>query len=327
MNYNDTYKNLLEQVEKRFQEFIPNFEPKPLYEPFSYIMAGGGKRIRPILTMFACAAIGKEPLYALDAAMAIEIMHNFTLVHDDIMDNSPIRRGRETIHVKWDEPVAILSGDVMVGYSYRALNKSIHNPNYPLMVEALSTSLIEVCEGQAYDMQFNAKKDVSIDDYLLMISKKTSALLQACALLGGLTAEADNHQLKVLNDYAYGLGIAFQIQDDVLDITADQAKLGKKIGQDIIEGKKTFIILKTKQLATDKNDIELINKFFANNGLSAEYVPKLKAIMHKLGIFEIAQNEIEAHLKNAQLALSHLKQNDYTDMLSNLLNSLNNRSF
>ncbi len=327
MNYNDSYTNLLQKVEDKFLEIIPTFEPKVLYEPFSYIMEAGGKRIRPVLTMFACAAIGQDPLYALDAAAAIEIMHNFTLVHDDIMDNSPIRRGRDTIHIKWDEPAAILSGDVMVGYSYRALNKYIDNPNYPRMVEALSTSLIEVCEGQAYDMQFNSKKDVSVDDYILMISKKTSALLQACAILGGLAANADANQLKALNDYAYGLGIAFQIQDDVLDITADQAKLGKSIGEDIIEGKKTFIILKTKELVTEAADIELINKFFENNGLSQEYVPKVKDIMQKLGVFDIAQNEIETHLRNAHIALANLNQNEYTEMLGEMLNSLNKRTF
>lgn len=327
MDYKDTYSQLLKAVEKRFEEFIPNFDPKVLYEPFKYIMAAGGKRIRPVLTMLACGAIGKDPLYALDAAAAIEIMHNFTLVHDDIMDNSPIRRGRETIHVKWDNNAGILSGDVMVGYSYRALNKYTENKNYPLMVEALSTSLIEVCEGQAYDVMFNTKKDVTVEDNLLMISKKTSALLQACAILGGLAAGADNHELKALNDYAYALGIAFQIQDDVLDITADQTKLGKKIGQDILEGKKTFLILKTKELSTEKEDIDLINKFFAGNGLTEAEVPAMTALMYKLGIFDLAQNEIEIHIANAHKALNDLKQNDYTQMLGTLIDSLNKRSY
>jgi geranylgeranyl diphosphate synthase type II len=318
---------LLEKTEKRLFELIPNTAPAQIYEPFRYIMSGGGKRIRPVLTMTACAALCGNADKALDAACAIEVMHNFTLVHDDIMDNSPIRRGKETIHQKWDMPIGILSGDTMVGYSYRFMNAYVAHNNYPRIIDALSTALIEVCEGQAYDMEFNDKKDVCLDDYILMISKKTAALLQACVNLGGLVAEADQAQLKALNDYAYALGIAFQIQDDLLDITADQSKFGKRIGQDIIEGKKTYLMLKAREIAADKEDVQLIQKFFDGNGMSVDFVPQVKAMYEKLGIFEIAQQEIEKNLNTAKNVLANLPQNEYVDLLLQLAESMNKRSF
>lgn len=325
MDFKSEQKRLLEQTEKRLLEIIPAIEPKELYEPFKYIMEEGGKRIRPILTMLAAGAINGKAEEAIDAACAIETLHNFTLAHDDIMDNSPIRRGKATVHVKWDEPTAILTGDLMVGYAYRFLNKYAESKRYPQIVEQMNRALIEVCEGQAYDMQFNTRKDVKLEEYLKMISQKTSILLQVCVGLGGNIAEASTDELSYLDDYAYNLGIAFQIQDDLLDITADQAKFGKQIGQDLLEGKKAFLILKANELAKDASDRALIDKFFNNNGLTKEDVPAMKAIYEKLNIFEIAQNEIEAYLDKAKQAIDKLKQNDYTSMLVELLNSLNKR--
>lgn len=327
MNSKEEQKRLLELTEKRLSELIPNIEPKAIYEPFRYIMEEGGKRIRPILTMLACGAICGTPDKAVDAACAIEILHNFTLVHDDIMDNSPIRRGKETIHQKWDEPTAIIAGDTMVGYAYRILNAYNTGARYPQIVEAMNKALIEVCEGQSYDMQFNTNKNVKIDEYIMMIGKKTSILLQACASLGGNIAEANPEQLKSLDDYAYNLGIAFQIQDDLLDITADQAKFGKQIGQDLLEGKKAFLILKARELAKDAEDKALIEKFFDNDGLAKEEVPAMKRIYEKLNIFTIAQDEIERYLSQAKSALANLNQNQYTDNMLGLLDSLNKRVY
>lgn len=325
MDFKSEQKRLLELTEKRLLEIIPNIEPKELYEPFRYIMEEGGKRIRPILTMLAAGAINGKPEEAIDAACAIETLHNFTLAHDDIMDNSPIRRGKATIHTKWDEPTAILTGDLMVGYAYRFLNKYAENKRYPQIVEQMNRALIEVCEGQAYDMQFNTRKDVKLEEYSKMISQKTSILLQVCVGLGGNIAEASAEELSNLDDYAYNLGIAFQIQDDLLDITADQAKFGKQIGQDLLEGKKAFLILKANELAKDASDRAVIDKFFNNNGLTKEDVPAMKVIYEKLNIFEIAQNEIESYLSKAQQAIEKLKVNEYTSMLVELLNSLNKR--
>lgn len=327
MDFKEYSNHLLQITEQRLPELIPNFPPDEIYEPFRYIMEGGGKRIRPILTMLSCGAVSGNCESALDAACSIEIMHNFTLVHDDIMDNSPIRRGKETIHRKWDSAVAILSGDAMVGYAYRIMNTYNELANYPKIIDALTTSLIEVCEGQAYDMQFNSNQEVTLDNYILMIGKKTSALLQGCAILGALCGSADENQIKALNDYAYSVGIAFQIQDDLLDITADQAKFGKQIGQDILEGKKTFLILKAKELATDSADVALINQYFANNGLAASQVPDMKNLFIKLGIFEIAQSEIERQLELADNSIKSIAQNEYTAMLLELSKSLNKRSF
>lgn len=213
----------------------------------------------------------------------------------------------------------------MVGYAYRFLNKYAESKRYPQIVEQMNRALIEVCEGQAYDMQFNTRKDVKLEEYLKMISQKTSILLQVCVGLGGNIAEASAEELSNLDDYAYNLGIAFQIQDDLLDITADQAKFGKQIGQDLLEGKKAFLILKANELAKDASDRAFIDKFFNNNGLTKEDVPAMKAIYEKLNIFEIAQNEIEEYLSKAQQAIEKLKANEFTSMLVELLNSLNKR--
>lgn len=327
MDYKKEQKRLLELIEKRLTELIPNINPQELYEPFRYIMEEGGKRIRPMLTVLACGSVGGNPEKAIDAACAMETLHNFTLAHDDIMDNSSIRRGKETIHTKWNESVGILTGDIMVGYAYRFLEKYAKEKSYYEINKSLTTSLIEVAEGQAYDMQFNTNKNVNLDDYILMISKKTSALLQGSVSMGGNCAGANPEQLKYLDEYAYNLGIAFQIQDDLLDITADQAKFGKQIGQDLLEGKKTFLIIKAREIAKDIQDKELINKFFDNNGLPAEDIKEMKRIYEKLNIFEIAQNSIEEYLNLAKLALQKINQNDYTNMLLDLINSLNKRNF
>ncbi len=320
-------KRLLDLIESRLKEIIPNMNPQEVYEPFRYIMAEGGKRIRPMLAVLTCGCICGVPEKAIDAACSIETMHNFTLVHDDIMDNSSIRRGKETVHKKWDESVGILTGDTMVGYSYRFLETYSNETSYREMIKALTTALIEVAEGQTYDMQFNTNKNVELKDYFLMIGKKTSALLQGSVLLGGNCAGASKEELTNLDEYAYNLGIAFQIQDDLLDITANQAKFGKQIGQDLIEGKKSYLILKARELAEDKNDIQLIEKFFNDNGLQKEEIQKMKSIYEKLNIFEIAQNEIEKYLEVATQSINKLKKNEYTEILLDLLKSLNKRNY
>ncbi len=327
MDYDVNYKYFLNDVEVRINELIPVQEPNELYEPFRYIMEGGGKRIRPVLTMLACGAVNNDPYYALDAGAAIEIVHNFTLVHDDIMDNSPIRRGRETIHQKWNSAIGILTGDTMVAYAYKILYKYKDNKNYPEMIDALTDSILEVCHGQAYDMNFNTNQDIGFKEYYQMIGLKTAALLQGCVRLGAAAAGASKEEYEILNDYAYLLGIAFQIQDDVLDILADQTKLGKQIGQDIMEGKKSYIILKAKELVSDDDDKKIIAQFFQENGLDSSFIPIMRQIMDKAGVFTAAQNEIDTLLSNANSAIAKLKQNDYTQMLIHLNNSLNKRKF
>jgi geranylgeranyl pyrophosphate synthase len=326
-DYKPLYNEFLKQVENLLGEYIPKSEPAMLYEPFRYIVSGGGKRIRPVLTMISCGAVGGNPEDAINAGAAIEIMHNFTLVHDDIMDESPIRRGKQTIHLKWNEATAILTGDIMVGYSYRLLEKYSILPQNPQIYETLTHGLIEVCEGQVFDMMFNNKKDVSVEDYLLTITKKTAKILETCVVMGAYVGNATKEQIKALREYALNLGIAFQIQDDVLDLTADEAALGKHIGQDIIEGKKTWLMIEARKRAIVPKTREMIDRFFNNNGLGEGDIDSIRKILFDLNIIEDATNMAQQYFEKAKSALTPLESNKYADMLVWLANSLNKRKY
>jgi geranylgeranyl pyrophosphate synthase len=332
MNYKEKYEEFKSKIEQNIANLIPEKSPKNLYESFKYIMNCGGKRIRPVLAMISAGAVGGNPEAAMNAATAIEILHNFTLVHDDIMDNSNLRRGRETVHIKWNEEVAIISGDMMTGWAFRFLskkfNENISEKQIAKLNETLATALIEVCEGQEFDMEFNERNNVSESEYLEMIKLKTSSLICCAVKLGGIVGDCTENELFSLNNYAENLGIAFQIQDDILDFSAEQEKFGKKIGQDIIEGKKTFPILKAAKLATKAEHKELIDKYFnSKNGLDESFVEKFNEMFVKLNIFEICQNEIDKYFKLAENSLLDLKENDYKKMLIWIISMLNKRIF
>ena len=337
MDFKEKYEEFRIAVENKIEESIPAKAPKSLYDAFRYIMTGGGKRIRPVLTMICAGLNGENPYCAINAAVAIEILHNFTLVHDDIMDNSSIRRGRETVHIKWNEDVAILSGDMMVGWAFRVLQntnfqqneKSNYSENHlGKLNEILSTALIDVCEGQEYDMNFNTRSDVTEKEYLEMVKLKTSSLLCCAAKMGAIVGNCTEKQFNAINIFAENLGIAFQIQDDVLDFSAEQIKFGKKIGQDIIEGKKSFPILKAAQIAENEDDTKLINLYMqSKNGLDESYVENFKEMFERLNIFEICQNEINEYFEIAEKSLAVCEKNEYFEMLNWLIKSLNKRVF
>lgn len=312
-------------VENKLNTIVADKEPKVLYQPFHYLITGGGKRIRPVLTMIAAGAINGKPEAALDCGVAIEIMHNFTLAHDDIMDRSPIRRGRDTVHVKWDDATAILTGDVMVGWGYRLLPNNQESSNSDKIYASYTKALIDVCEGQAFDVEFNENTETNIDDYFKMIELKTSRLLECSVEMGAYFAGANNQEIESLNLYAKYLGYAFQLQDDLLDLTADEAEFGKSIGQDIQEGKKTYMILYAKENLMKDEQKELMDKFYANNGLSKEYVPQMKDLLLRTGAIKAAQKLIDAYFKKAEESLAPIKNSEYKEMLIWILNSLNNR--
>ncbi len=319
------FKRYLDIIERRIEELAQEAEPRELYEPFAYIMQKGGKRIRPILTMACCGAFGGEAEKALNAGVAVEILHNFTLAHDDIMDKSPTRRNRPTIHTKWDEATAILTGDVMVGLAYQALN-SVETDNASEITGAFSQALVDVCEGQAYDMKYNDVKNVTIDEYLTMIEKKTARLLAGAAKIGGYVGGADEKQLEALENYALNLGLAFQIQDDLLDLVADEKELGKTIGKDIMEGKKTYLIIKALEKAKSEEQKDLLKKFIDNNGLSADYVKIMKNMFWELNVFDNAEKDISKYFERARSQLSKLPKNENAELLEWLLNKLNKRN-
>lgn len=323
MDYKKEYSSFLNAVEKGLEQWIDKSEPKYIYEPFKYIMQAGGKRIRPVLCLIAANIFGKPTETAMPSALAVEILHNFTLVHDDIMDDSPFRRNRETIHKKWDDATAILTGDLMIAFAYTLLPKDW--PRSINIFDTFNQYFLEVNEGQGYDMDFNVKKDIVFEDYLKMIKLKTSSLLTLPVVLAGHIGEATEKELEALRIYAENLGLAFQIQDDFLDMTADEAVLGKKTGLDIIEGKKTCLIINAKNKDLDKEDRELMDKFYQESGLSAEYIPKMDRLFNKYGVYDEINALADKYFQKAIAATIDLPQNDYTNLLVWVCDSLNKR--
>ncbi len=256
---------------KYFQSFITyleaqdfNREPQNLYTPVDYILQLGGKRLRPLLTLIACDVVSGSYEKALPAAMAVETFHNFTLVHDDIMDEAPLRRGKETVHEKWDINTGILSGDAMLILAYQYFE------NYePIIFQKLaklfSKTALEVCDGQQLDVDFETRNDVTISEYIKMITLKTSVLVGAALKMGAIVGEANKEEAQGLYNFGVNLGIAFQLQDDFLDTFGNPETFGKQIGGDIIENKKTYLYLKCLEVA-DKEDQKKL-QFFYNQKL------------------------------------------------------------
>ncbi|WP_347173401.1 polyprenyl synthetase family protein [Polaribacter uvawellassae] len=235
-------------------------EPKNLYEPIRYILSLGGKKIRPVLTLMAASLFSDEYKKALPAAYAVEMFHNFTLVHDDIMDDAPLRRGKETVHEKWNINTGILSGDAMLILAYQYFE------NYPAdifqkLAKLFSKTALEVCDGQQLDVDFETRNDVSIEEYIKMISLKTSVLIGAALKMGAIVCESNEKDADILYDFGLNLGIAFQLQDDYLDTYGNPETFGKQVGGDIIENKKTYLYLKALELAS-LEDKSMLNKFY-----------------------------------------------------------------
>lgn len=328
LKYSEKYDKYREKVDEHLQQITSKNDPKLLYEPIKYILSGGGKRIRPALLIFSCEAFGGNPESAYDAAAAIEILHNFTLVHDDIMDNAGTRRGRDTIHKKWDTNVAILAGDEMIGLAYKSLAKT-KSKNISEIFDCFTDGIIEVCEGQSYDKEFEVKNDVSLNEYLMMIGKKTSKLLEACAVVGSLIADANEEQINSMRAYAENIGLAFQIQDDLLDVVADEKEFGKKSGGDIYERKKTYLILKALETAADKNDKAQLQKIISNTGneISNSDVQNVKDIYKKYGVIEDAKEKVEYYTKKANSYLNVIKNEEHKNQLLWFSDMLLSRNF
>ncbi len=323
--FKDIYKEYFDLIQNKLFEIAENTKPNSMKEPFVYLIENGGKRLRPILTMLSAGAVNGNPLEAINSGVSLEIMHNFTLVHDDIMDSSPLRRGKETVHTKWDNSVAILLGDLMLGIALQLLMQDAKHQNFINLQEVFNDSLVVVCKGQALDVEYNIKQDINVDDYLDMISKKTGNLIKASVLMGCYIGNANDKEIKLLEEFSYSLGLAFQIQDDYLDLTSDDT--GKIIGQDIVEGKKTFMIIRSKELAESKEDKELINKFYQNNGLQRDEIQNMLNLITKLGVLDEAKDKFESYYQNAYDSINKLKQNEYTTMIKELVKLTKNRKF
>lgn len=257
-----------DQISEYINSISFNNEPKELYAPISYILSLGGKQIRPVLTLMAADIFGTDPKEAIHAATAIELFHNFSLMHDDIMDQASLRRGQQTVHKKWDTNTAILSGDAMLILAYQYFE------NYePLVFRDLaklfSKTAIEVCEGQQWDIEFENQNQVQIPQYIQMIKFKTAVLVAAALKMGAIVANASQKNALDIYDFGLNLGIAFQLQDDLLDAFGNQATFGKTIGGDILENKKTYLYLKALQNADEQQKIEL-EDLFSNKSLQGQ---------------------------------------------------------
>lgn len=250
------------QLEEELKKLSQSFHHSTLYEPVHYLLSLGGKRLRPALVIMASEACGGNKSDAVPAALAVELFHNFTLMHDDIMDNAPSRRGHPTVHIKWNVNQAILSGDAMFAMAYTLLAKC-DSRRLPALLDLFNKTALEVCEGQELDMQFESRVDVSVPEYIEMIRLKTSVLVAAALAMGATCAGAHAGDVRALYDFGENLGIAFQLLDDWLDTFGEQTRVGKISGGDILADKKTFLMLRTRQKA-DPESIATLNHYTGN---------------------------------------------------------------
>lgn len=306
--YRLIYNSQRKIIEKKIEKVFAKREPRSLYEPSAYLLASGGKRLRPLLVLLSAKAVGAKFSRAYNAAVAVELLHNFTLVHDDIMDNADKRRGRLTLHKKYDVNTAILAGDSLLSIAYEYLLKDC-NGNAKDILASFTKGLVEVCEGQSLDKEFELRNNVSLADYLEMIRKKTAAMAEMCCSIGAQIGGGTKSEIYALETYGRNIGIAFQIQDDLLDIIADEAEFGKIVGGDLIEGKKTFLFIKAFEKAIGE-DKKALFEMILNKGIKRHQVDQYKEMYARLGILDEAKKTICHFSDIAVRSLSKLSTNE-----------------
>ena len=300
-----TNEQLLSAIENYLAQAEFPAEPELLYAPIGYSLSGGGKRIRPMLVLLCCGLFSEEVQQALPAAAAVEIFHNFTLLHDDIMDNAAVRRGKPSVYAKWGRNVAILSGDAMLIYAYRLLSEC--PPHLlPRILKTFDDMALEVCEGQQYDMDFEMRRKVSVVEYMNMIELKTSVLLGGAAMIGATLGEASEEDCRKIYRYALELGLAFQLQDDLLDSYGTEEELGKKIGGDILEGKKTCLMLHAMSRAVEE-DREILRNTYCDATLADdEKIARVKAVYDRYDVPRTVNQQISLRFERALSILDTL---------------------
>jgi len=293
-----TKKELQDIIASAFHTANFSFEPPSLYDPINYMMELGGKRLRPLLTLMSCDMFGGNVRETLAPAMGLELFHNFTLLHDDIMDLAPLRRGKETVFKKWNTNSAILSGDTLFVMAYDYVTKTTP-ALLPQVLALFNDTARKVCEGQQYDMDYEHKKDVSIDDYILMIKLKTAVLISCSLKLGAIIARASDEEARLIYTFGEYLGLAFQLQDDYLDVFGEVNKFGKEIGNDIVTNKKTFLYLKAFELAGGIT-LDVLKSHFGNKDVSAtEKVKSITEIYRELKIDQLTRELIDSYYARA----------------------------
>jgi len=312
MQHNERLARLRSMVDRRLAQHLRSGRPGDLRTASRYVMAGGGKRVRSTLVQLSCEAVGGRPEAAVHAGAAIELMHNFTLVHDDIMDRARSRRGRPTVHVAWDLNTALLVGDILLGHAYDLLLKSDQR-----VLSRLSSSftrgLLDVCEGQAMDLEFGHREDVRVRDYFAMIELKTGRLLSLACEMGGMLGGGGQKDLSTLRSFGHYLGRAFQLQDDLLDVIADQKRLGKPIGGDIIEGKRTYLLLTALERARGE-DLRVLRSILKAGGRAGRgrlprqvVVRRVADIYRRTGVLRDTERLVRLNTRRALTSLDMLR--------------------
>ncbi len=311
----EVLKKYNSELQQQLENAVAQKEPRQLYDPIEYILSLGGKRIRPALTLMVCDFFGTDFKKAMSAALAVELFHNFSLIHDDIMDNAPLRRGKRTVHEKWDVNTAILSGDAMLILAYRFFEN--YEPKmFHELAKLFSETALQVCEGQQLDMDFETRDDVTLVEYIQMIDHKTAVLLGAAMKMGAIVAEVSESDKDKIYQFGRNLGIAFQLQDDYLDVFGNPETFGKQVGGDIISNKKTFLYLMAVGEGTSAQAEELEHLFTINPKDPADKIATVKEIFSSSGAAEATQAEIE---KFSHLAYSLLDEIDISEDKKKLL--------
>ena len=319
----EIFTSHIETVEQGLHEIVTPEMPALLRDPILYFLQMPGKKIRPLLCMAAAEAVRGESKAALPAALAVELFHDFTLIHDDIMDQDELRRGLKALHVRYDDGTAILVGDLMIGLAYQQLMQ-IPQPALDSIARVFSEALVRVCEGQALDKEFENRSDVTLDEYLEMIGKKTGWLIKVACELGALCGGGSEREVQELARFGYSLGLAFQIQDDLLDVIADQEKLGKKVGSDFLMDKKTYVALKYREILRE------------NPALQEQYplhIPDyptftdFQKALYELGIVEAVQGVADQYIRRALDALQQVAPLDDHNPLFAITRFLQQRQY
>lgn len=298
-------RHLRTRVNARLQEVArAQRVPETLYEPIQYVLEGNGKRIRPVLLLLVNEAYGGPEDAALDAAVSLEMLHNFTLIHDDIMDDDSQRRGKPTVHTRWNVSTGILSGDGLLAMAYKVL-LGVDSSALPEILEYYTDGLIDICEGQAYDKEFETRSDVALEEYLMMIRKKTGRLLSLCCKIGGIIAEAPAEQVRQIEQFGLHLGTAFQVQDDLLELTSTSGVMGKSLGSDFFAEKKTFVVLKALELA-DKEARRFIREMMKSNTGDMSQLKELKQAIQETGVVELTRDYVATQIRKAKHILDNL---------------------
>jgi len=322
--YISFYERERKLIDKKLALALKERKPTSLYQPASYILESSGKRLRPLLVLLSAKAVGGDIKNFYNAALSVEMLHNFTLVHDDIMDNADLRRGNLTIHKKYNLNTAILAGDILAAVAYEFLLKDC-KVNAKQALDAFTKGLVEVCEGQSLDTEFETRKNVSLPEYIKMIEKKTAALARMCCELGAYLADGSMNDIKALSDYGKFLGIAFQIQDDLLDIIADKSEFGNRIGGDLVEGKKTFLFIEALEKSKGKDNNDLL-EVVVNKGIKENQIEYYKNLYEKLGVIDDAKTAIRTYTSKALRSINKLPNKSEVEIFYWLADSLIKRN-